>query len=220
LNYIRFYANTLLLWLHVWVRYIFRMGMALEFNLKRFVWRMIPSQQMSRIILNIYIYNISYITYLYKLPPTPHQDSFLHVQCCKAQVASLATDLRGQLGQLQFPKAYPRYFTASMLASESSWWRPSRLYRRPRSHSRIRDSTVSDSTVLPGPSYLGPAMVHKHALSHACLCTLARPKFYPISWRAAGFKLLQCILQTKSLSLWGVKQNIAGQNETLSNSRQ
>ena len=24
--------------------------------------------------------------------PTPHQDSFLHVQCCKAQVASLATD--------------------------------------------------------------------------------------------------------------------------------
>ena len=159
------------------------MGMALEFNLKRFVWRMIPSQQMSRIILNIYIYNISYITYLYKLPPTPHQDSFLHVQCCKAQVASLATDLRGQLGQLQFPKAYPRYFTASMLASESSWWRPSRLYRRPRSHSRIRDSTVSDSTVLPGPSYLGLAKVHKHALSHACLCTLARPKFDPISWR-------------------------------------
>jgi hypothetical protein len=70
-----------------------------------------------------------------------------------------------------------------MLASKSSWWRPSRLYRRPRSHSRIRDSTVSDSTVLPGPSYLGLAKVHKHALSHACLCTLARPKFDPISWR-------------------------------------
>ena len=152
------------------------MGMALEFNFKYFVWRMIPSQQMSRIILNnyiyiyIYIYNISYITYLYKLPPTPHQDSFLHVQCCKAQVASLATDLRGQLGQLQFPKAYPRYFTASMLASESSWWRPSRLYRRPH------------STVLPGPSYLGLAKVHKHALSHACWCTLARPKFYPYQY--------------------------------------
>ena len=66
-----------------------------------------------------------------------------------------------------------------MLASKSSWWRPSRLYRRPR-YSTVSDS--SDSTVLPGPSYLGLAKVHKHALSHACLCTLARPKFDPISW--------------------------------------
>ena len=32
----------------------------------------------------------------------------------------------------------------------------------------------------------------------ACLCTLARAKFYPISWRVAGFRLLHCILRTKS----------------------
>ena len=54
-------------------------------------------------------------------------------------------------------------------------------------------------------------------LSKACLCTFARAKIYPISWRAAWFKLLQCIFQKKSLSLLGLKENIAGQNESLSN---
>ena len=45
-------------------------------------------------------------------------------------------------------------------------------------------------------------------LSYACLCTLAGAKFYPL-WRAVGCKLLQCVLQTKSLRQHELAQSVA-----------